>query len=407
MRMSELPLARRVLMTATVLLGLASILGSAVPGSECFGFGCLVAARQPTPDSGTPTAAVLNVFNDGLGNGTFSTVPEGLVACREKCRATFALGIEVTLTATPDPAHTFGRWTGACTGTSPTVRLVLDVGKSCTATFGPGWQVASADAKDSNVSHLVTVSTLSTTGRLMVGYLQNLGGHARIGVLRESPDRLFVGLGDVNGNQTWSATQLDLALDAADQPVLAMLVNLNDIAVAHWDPNAGQAGQWDLVGRRINRGSAGRSPQIAVAGVPGQQTLIVAWEEAERIVVRRYAIATGTWDAAAVVPTTGNVRSVRMMLDAGGAPVIAYWSDTLNVIRETAPGVWTALGGAITNTPTDGTGAARFGVHVNAAGVVTVAWLEGISGFRPPGPSIRAASTAATGCRRYRAGRPG
>jgi hypothetical protein len=368
-------------LTAIGIAGLASILGSAPSG------GPFVVTGAPFPQPTACSDCELRVEVDALGTGTVSSAPAGIAGCRGPCAALFRAGTEVALTATPDAAHTFGRWTGACTGTSPTTRVLVDVSKSCTVTFGPGWQVASANAKSSAVSHLATVSALSPAGRLLVGYLQNLGAQTRVGVLRESPDRLFANLPDVNDqvNQTWSAHELDLALDAADQPVLAILVDLHDIAVAHWNDDTRL---WNLVGRRINlSGGAGRSPQIAVAGrVPGQQTLIVAWVEAEQIVVRRYAVATRSWSTAAFIPGINRVRSVRMMLDANGAQVIAYWSDTLNVIRETAAGGWSALGGAINIQPTDGTGAARFGVHVDASGAVTVAWVEGVSTLSGVGP---------------------
>lgn len=74
-----------------------------------------------------------------------------------------------------------------------------------------------------------------------------------------------------------------------------------------------------------------------------------------------------------------------MMPDASGAPLIAYWRGTLNAIRETAPGVWTPLGGAIDNQPADFNGAASFGVHVDAGGTVRASWIEGVrtSGASP------------------------
>lgn len=92
------------------------------------------------------------------------------------------------------------------------------------------------------------------------------------------------------------------------------------------------------------------------------------------------------WSAPAFIAGIGNVRSIRMMLDASGAPVIAYWSGTLNVIRETAPDVWTPLGGAVNNEPTDFNGAAAFGVQVDVGGTVRVAWVKGISSSTGVGP---------------------
>lgn len=379
MRIADvLPAARALLVLATSLAGLVSILGSL--SSDDYDY-------ESRPDNPMPTLPApesqLMVRADSLGAGTIDSTPAGIDGCRQTCTARFAVGTDVTLTARPDPLHTFGRWSGACAGTAAMVQVRLDQSKGCTATFGPGWQLQADNAKASALSHLRAVAAVSRDGRLRVGYLQRVGPTSfRVGALREGSDgtALLVSLGDVNANASWSATDLDLALDADDQPILAMLVELNDIAVARWnDVNR----QWDVIATRLNLSAgAAASPQIAVAGTT-DQTIFVAWVEAGQIVVRRYTVATASWSAAAFIPGATDVRSIRMALDPGGAPVIAYWSGTLNVIREATPGTWVTLGGAINGLPTDVIGASRFGLHVDSAGTASVAWVEGIDGISP------------------------
>lgn len=365
---------RRLGFVAAVATGLATIVGSggSAPRTD---------NPRPVVDS-PPTDSRLDVQIDALGSGTISSVPAGIANCRSNCGANFTTGADVTLTAVPDAMHTFGRWTGACRGISPTTTVRMDASKTCSATFGPGWQLNPAQAKASDFADLQTAAALAADGRLLVGYIQPLGAQGRVGVLRESLESafasVFVNLPDVNANpKTWSASAIDMALDASDQPILATLTDLGDVRVDQWSE---VLRDWLPLSSRVNVSSGGvRSPQIGITGtLPGNQTVIVALVEAGQIVVRRYSTATQSWDAHAFIAGIANVRSVRMMLDRNGAPVIAYWTGTLNVIRETAPGVWTPLGGEITTKPTDDFTANAFGVHVDAADTVRVAWVEGV-----------------------------
>jgi hypothetical protein len=253
----------------------------------------------------------------------------------------------------------------------------VDTNKTCSATFGPGWQLNPAQAKASDFADLQSAAALAADGRLLVGYTQSIGVLRRAGVLRESPESVFGNLPDVNANETWSAVAIDMAIDASDQPILAVQADLGFVMVVQWDD---ATLLWRRLASQVNPGAnVLASPQIGIAGnQPGNQTVIVAWVGDGQIVVRRYSMATQSWDPATPVAGIVDVRSIRMMLDRNGAPVIAYWSGTLNVIRETTPGVWTPLGGAINNEPTDFNGTASFGVHVDSGDTVRVAWVEGI-----------------------------
>jgi plastocyanin len=90
----------------------------------------------PPPPPGTPGAAAvaLTVHRDGSGTGTVTSTPGG-IACGTACAGSFAAGTVVTLTAAPDDGSTFGGWTGACTGSSPTCTVTLSAAADATATF--------------------------------------------------------------------------------------------------------------------------------------------------------------------------------------------------------------------------------------------------------------------------------
>jgi len=85
--------------------------------------------------------------NDPTGNrtggGNVTSEPPG-ISCGGwdqggttggNCTAVFPRGTVVNLTATPDPGWSFGGWSGACTGTSPTCTLTMDSDKWVGAYF--------------------------------------------------------------------------------------------------------------------------------------------------------------------------------------------------------------------------------------------------------------------------------
>jgi uncharacterized repeat protein (TIGR02543 family) len=51
------------------------------------------------------------------------------------CQTTFEEGTVVTLTATPDPDSVFVGWSGACTGSQKTCKIVMDGDKKVNAKF--------------------------------------------------------------------------------------------------------------------------------------------------------------------------------------------------------------------------------------------------------------------------------
>jgi len=79
----------------------------------------------------------LNVNVVGEGSGTVTSEPSG-INCGDSCTAEFTSGVEVTLTALPEPDSTFDGWAGACSGASSTCIVRMDLAEDVTATFsGP------------------------------------------------------------------------------------------------------------------------------------------------------------------------------------------------------------------------------------------------------------------------------
>jgi mannan endo-1,4-beta-mannosidase len=76
----------------------------------------------------------LAVSRTGTGSGVVTSAPSG-IDCGTTCSATFVDGTSIKLTATPDATSVFAGWAGDCTGTSPTCTVLMNAGKSVTATF--------------------------------------------------------------------------------------------------------------------------------------------------------------------------------------------------------------------------------------------------------------------------------
>ena len=76
----------------------------------------------------------LTVARAGSGDGTVTSSPAG-ISCGATCQASFNSGTPVTLTASPAAGASFRQWSGACSGTSPTCTVTINVNTSVTATF--------------------------------------------------------------------------------------------------------------------------------------------------------------------------------------------------------------------------------------------------------------------------------
>jgi len=109
-------------------------------GGACAGTGTctvnLTANTSVTATFALPNSPpVLNVSLSGTGTGTVTSSPAG-INCGKLCSASFALGTQVTLTATPAAQSYFNGWTGGgCSGNSPTCVLTLNANAQVSATF--------------------------------------------------------------------------------------------------------------------------------------------------------------------------------------------------------------------------------------------------------------------------------
>jgi hypothetical protein len=76
----------------------------------------------------------LSVSKEGAGDGTVSSEPAG-INCGAACVAEYDAGAVVVLTATPDPASTFGGWTGCASVNGAECVVALGADRAVSATF--------------------------------------------------------------------------------------------------------------------------------------------------------------------------------------------------------------------------------------------------------------------------------
>jgi hypothetical protein len=67
-------------------------------------------------------------------SGTVNSTPAG-INCGATCKASFARGAAVTLTATPTPTNAFTGWSGACSGAQPTCTVTMSADSKVQASF--------------------------------------------------------------------------------------------------------------------------------------------------------------------------------------------------------------------------------------------------------------------------------
>jgi len=104
----------------------------------CTGTGaCSVMLTQNTSvmaSFSSSTTPALTVALSGTGTGSVTSSPSG-ISCGQTCKASFAFGTPVTLTATAATGSSFAGWSGAgCSGTGTCV-ITLNASQQVTATF--------------------------------------------------------------------------------------------------------------------------------------------------------------------------------------------------------------------------------------------------------------------------------
>lgn len=96
-------------------------------------------ATPPAPPATTtrtnPNTVALNVSVSGAGK--VRSTPAG-IDCPTRCRAEFASGTEIRLTASPNTGQRFNGWSGRCRGTRTTCTVKLRETGTVRASFGSG-----------------------------------------------------------------------------------------------------------------------------------------------------------------------------------------------------------------------------------------------------------------------------
>ena len=87
-----------------------------------------------------PVKANLEILIRGTGNGSVTSKPasrDNVSSCGADCKLRFIgpEAVKVNLEAVPAAGSTFGGWAGACSGTSTTAPVTMDVDKQCVAIF--------------------------------------------------------------------------------------------------------------------------------------------------------------------------------------------------------------------------------------------------------------------------------
>ncbi len=340
-----------------------------------------------TATTQTPLNVTLTVQVDGPGRVT--SAPAG-IDCPGDCTQSYSLVTNVTLTAAPGNNARFDRWDGACAGTQPTLLVTMDDNKTCTARFtstgAGGWITLAAEIAASVELPLYSSVVLTSSGGGFIAYLQTVQGQNRLSVRRIATGFPPLGLA-LNGTATWNATSPNLVVDSADVPIMIFAVDLSEIWVARWNANAVS---WELLrpdpgNPQLARLNLTASPASRPRMVRSGNTLIAAWIENGRIAVRRYDLLAQQWDAGAFIPTPTNPFDIDLAVDQNGRAVVA-WSDgllgaRLQATRETAPGTWVALGGEIGTRPPSASMVLEFGVHVDTANTIRIAWVEGDANY--------------------------
>ena len=133
---------------STVTLTAEADLGSVFGGWS--GAGCAGSSTcAVTLDADTMVTATFLLQDFALavttaGPGSVSSNPAG-ISCDPTCRAAFAPGTTVTLTATAAAGATFSGWGGTCAGTTALCPVMMTAARSVTATFTTTFDGAFAD----------------------------------------------------------------------------------------------------------------------------------------------------------------------------------------------------------------------------------------------------------------------
>ena len=305
------------------------------------GSGPAATATARTPPSPSPRLFALQLSVDGSVPGRVFSQPAGL-DCPGACRADFAEGSTVTLTAVP-PAGGVVNWSGsaACSGSSPVLNLTIAADTFCRATLAatppsvaPGWTSAGTARTLSALLGAPAIA-FDALGEPTVAFVEQDASTER-GTLRVLRRRggLWqpVGADPVNAGGPPASASPALVLLDNGEPVVAWANQDGEMRASAWDGSA-----WITLGGG-NLASAGRTtPASAPQLERGGGSLVAAWTESPssgaRIVLKRAALAdiTSPW-AGGLVPgttSTGGVQA-RLALGANGDATLLVLRTAIN-----------------------------------------------------------------------------
>ncbi|WP_448605207.1 InlB B-repeat-containing protein [Thermoflexus hugenholtzii] len=99
--------------------------------------------QAPIHAQSTVSTFTLTIEGAGRGSGKVTSSDDNINctivagAVSGDCTENYEQGTYITLTATPDPGSSFIRWSGDCSGTSPSIIVGINRNMTCIATFGP------------------------------------------------------------------------------------------------------------------------------------------------------------------------------------------------------------------------------------------------------------------------------
>ena len=104
----------------------------------------------------------LNAVKAGTGNGTITSSAGG-INCGGTCKADYAAGTSVTLTATPGTGSTFTGWSGAATGTASKITVSMSAARNVTATFSKTGKTTPASPSAFDMTQTLSDTAQRTT----------------------------------------------------------------------------------------------------------------------------------------------------------------------------------------------------------------------------------------------------
>jgi YD repeat-containing protein len=121
----------------------------------------------------------LSVQKSGTGSGTVtsSETPAPYINCGTVCSASYAPASVVRLTASPDGVSLFSGWSGDCSGTSNSVDVVMDMTKSCRATFASNTFTVTPSAGANGTISPSTPQTVNYNSTISFTVTPNTGYH--------------------------------------------------------------------------------------------------------------------------------------------------------------------------------------------------------------------------------------